>query len=81
MKVAHMSIRSSHATLAADVGRASRPAHGASWFRHVAHLAAVWHARAHQRWQLRTLDERMLKDVGLSRADVDAEATKPFWRP
>jgi uncharacterized protein YjiS (DUF1127 family) len=81
MKVAHMSIRSSHATLAFDVGRASRPARKASWFRRAVHLAAAWHERARQRRELRSLDVRMLKDVGLTRADVDIEVAKPFWLP
>jgi uncharacterized protein YjiS (DUF1127 family) len=28
-----------------------------------------------------TLDDRMLRDIGLARADVENEAGKPFWRP
>ena len=36
--------------------------------------------RAHQRCRLRELDERALRDMGLSRADVENEAAKPFWR-
>ena len=27
------------------------------------------------------LDERMLKDIGVTRVDVAQEASKPFWRP
>jgi uncharacterized protein YjiS (DUF1127 family) len=27
------------------------------------------------------LDDRMLRDVGLSRSDVDRECTKHFWQP
>jgi uncharacterized protein YjiS (DUF1127 family) len=30
---------------------------------------------------LLTLDDWLLKDIGLSRADVLREALKPFWRP
>jgi uncharacterized protein YjiS (DUF1127 family) len=37
-------------------------------------------ARADQRRALSTLDERMLSDIGLSRADVSAEIAKPCWR-
>jgi uncharacterized protein YjiS (DUF1127 family) len=44
-------------------------------------LLLVWHERARQRRQLETLSDHMLRDIGLSRADVLAEATKPFWRP
>ncbi len=39
-----------------------------------------WRWRSSQREILRTLDDRMLKDVGLSRADIEAELQKPFWR-
>lgn len=41
----------------------------------------LWHERAAQRRQLLMMDDRMLKDIGLTRADIDAEADKPFWRP
>ncbi len=40
-----------------------------------------WQERARQRHQLMALDERMLKDIGLSRADAYREASKPFWLP
>ncbi len=33
-----------------------------------------------QRRALAELDDRMLRDVGLSRADVEREISKPFWR-
>ncbi len=39
----------------------------------------VWQERASQRRALAQLDARMLKDVGLSRAEVDLELRKPFW--
>jgi len=40
-----------------------------------------WYDRAHERAHLRSLDDHMLKDIGISRADVEVEASKPFWRP
>lgn len=40
-----------------------------------------WEERARQRRQLSELDNRMLKDVGLTRADVSRELEKPFWMP
>ncbi len=43
-------------------------------------LLLVWQDRERQRRHLRELDDRMLKDIGLSRADVAHEADKPFWR-
>jgi uncharacterized protein YjiS (DUF1127 family) len=36
--------------------------------------------RARQRRDLALLSEHSLRDIGLSRADVDIEITKPFWR-
>lgn len=41
----------------------------------------VWQERAHQRRHMASLDTRILKDVGLTRGDIDAEIAKPFWRP
>jgi uncharacterized protein YjiS (DUF1127 family) len=38
-----------------------------------------WRARAAERHVMRTLDDRMLRDVGLSRADLERELHKPFW--
>ena len=38
-----------------------------------------WRQLAEERRQLATMDERMLKDIGLSRADVLAESERPFW--
>lgn len=40
----------------------------------------TWQERATQRHALATLDDRILKDVGLGRADVAIEVSKPFWR-
>jgi uncharacterized protein YjiS (DUF1127 family) len=40
----------------------------------------AYYERARQRRALLGLDDRMLKDIGLTRADVDGECRKPFWR-
>ena len=40
----------------------------------------AWHERARQRRVLLTLDDYMLKDIGISRTDAELEANKPFWR-
>lgn len=39
----------------------------------------IWQERAAQRRALRELNDHMLKDIGLSRADAFREADKPFW--
>lgn len=36
--------------------------------------------RRRQRLALMQLDDRMLKDVGLTRSDLQHETEKPFWR-
>lgn len=41
----------------------------------------AWHERARQRWLLSGLDDHMLRDIGLSRADVEGEVSKHFWQP
>lgn len=40
-----------------------------------------WEERRRQRHALSLLSDAMLKDIGLSRADVEVELSKPFWRP
>lgn len=39
-----------------------------------------WAERARQRRALLALDDSMLKDIGVTRADVMRECDKPFWR-
>ncbi len=39
-----------------------------------------WRRRARERGQLARLDERMLRDIGLSRAEAEYIINKPFWR-
>lgn len=36
--------------------------------------------RRKQRQALMGLDDHLLKDIGVSRAEVEREASKPFWR-
>ena len=41
--------------------------------------AIVRYRRQRQRFDLATLDDRMLRDIGVSRTDADRESRKPFW--
>lgn len=41
----------------------------------------VWQVRARQRNHLASLNDHLLKDIGLNRADILRETSKPFWRP
>lgn len=70
-----MRTMSAHAAL-------SRPrfVSGPGFFGRVLATVLLWQARAHERHILGTLDDRMLRDIGLDRADISREADKPFWR-
>jgi len=49
-------------------------------FVRLADILAVGRERRRQRNALARLDHRMLRDIGLTAADVEGEVTKPFWR-
>jgi uncharacterized protein YjiS (DUF1127 family) len=51
-----------------------------NWIQNGVTIALGWWDRARQRHHLLQLDDRLLKDVGLTRADVEGEAAKPFWK-
>lgn len=38
-----------------------------------------WQEMAQQRRRLQALDDRMLRDLGISRADARREGSRPFW--
>ena len=40
----------------------------------------TWTQRSRQRDHLAGLEQRLLADVGLNRADLETEFNKPFWR-
>jgi uncharacterized protein YjiS (DUF1127 family) len=40
----------------------------------------TWSERVHQRRALRELSGHLLQDLALSKADIEAEAQKPFWK-
>ena len=58
----------------------SRPVVPGGWLAHAYEEVLSWLERSRQRRQLSQLGDHMLKDIGLTRADVDAETSKPFWR-
>jgi uncharacterized protein YjiS (DUF1127 family) len=39
-----------------------------------------WRQRSRERAELAALDDRMLKDIGLTRTDAEFLSNKPFWR-
>lgn len=42
--------------------------------------AFVRYRRQQQRTNLAMLDDRMLRDMGISRLEAERESRKPFWR-
>lgn len=46
----------------------------------VATTLSLWAERERSRRELEELSEYTLRDIGLTRADVWREATKPWWR-
>lgn len=48
--------------------------------RRIAAAVTAWRDRARERDVLAGLDERLLNDIGVTRADVMREVSKPFWR-
>jgi uncharacterized protein YjiS (DUF1127 family) len=40
----------------------------------------AWQQRYELRQQLLAMDDRLLEDIGFTRADARREAAKPFWR-
>jgi uncharacterized protein YjiS (DUF1127 family) len=43
-------------------------------------LIARWIERTRQRQALATLDDRILRDIGITRVEAARECEKPFWR-
>ena len=41
----------------------------------------TWLQRDRDRRALQALDDRLLRDIGVSRSEVEGEIAKPFWRP
>jgi len=46
----------------------------------IAHTLSVWRTRIRDRQRFAALEQRDLRDLGLSRTDVEHELAKPFWR-
>ncbi|MBR1144904.1 DUF1127 domain-containing protein [Bradyrhizobium sp. AUGA SZCCT0431] len=81
--------RSTPRTPATHEPAAAVPAHAvvtprASWHLILGLIVAIvreWRHRSVARRELASLDERMLRDIGLDPGTVDYEASQSFWRP
>ena len=59
-----------------EAGRAVKNALAASLL-----ALLIWQERARQRARLSDLDDRVLKDMGMTRSDAIRESDKAPWRP
>jgi uncharacterized protein YjiS (DUF1127 family) len=60
-------------------GRVRKPAPGRFFARVIATLGE-WRRRSRDREKLAIFDDRMLNDIGLTRAEAEFLGHKPFWR-
>jgi uncharacterized protein YjiS (DUF1127 family) len=65
-------VRREHATRTRRTGHARRPPIFAK--------LRLWRRRAKERAELASLDDRMLADIGIGRAEAQFLSDKPFWR-
>jgi uncharacterized protein YjiS (DUF1127 family) len=49
-------------------------------FAAICRLIGAWIERSRQRKALATLDDYLLRDIGITRVDAARECDKPFWR-
>jgi uncharacterized protein YjiS (DUF1127 family) len=56
------------------------PAHNLNIFKGLWKILVTWQQRIAYRQHLLELDERLLRDIGISRYDALKEAAKPFWK-
>jgi uncharacterized protein YjiS (DUF1127 family) len=52
----------------------------AGTFTALGQIFQTWRQRARERDELARLDERSLRDLGLSTGVIEFELNKPFWR-
>lgn len=76
-----MTIREATFGAGASAAGAAKALGAALWTlpERVADTLYEWQRRASERHNLRQLNDHMLRDIGLSRADVERESGKPFW--
>jgi uncharacterized protein YjiS (DUF1127 family) len=75
----HMVAIHGHATRTRSGQRQAVLALGDAW-EHASATFHEWRRRSRERAELAALDDRTLKDIGLTRADAEFLSNKPFWR-
>ena len=58
----------------------SRGASQAGFVTRLSDTVMTWLDRARQRRHLAELDDRMLRDIGLNRGEVETEISRRFWQ-
>ena len=66
---------------AAHAGRLARKHRGWARLAGAARVVRFWLARSRQRRALATLDDHLLRDIGLTRDAARRECAQPFWKP
>jgi uncharacterized protein YjiS (DUF1127 family) len=69
------SSNAAQANIEVNAANPSLPIAAAIWRRII-----LWRAHAAERQQLLAMDERMLRDIGITRYDARAEAARSYWR-
>ena len=64
----------------AEQAAATRPDRG-SFLQRCLTTLHLWRQRAAERRALAALDDRLLADIGVTRADAERECAQPFWCP
>ena len=59
-----------------DMAETSR---GTPWLTHVINRLKHWQACRRERQQLNAMSDHMLKDIGLTRVDVQRECSRSCW--
>ncbi|NQU60298.1 MAG: hypothetical protein HQ512_04140 [Rhodospirillales bacterium] len=73
----HLASRSGSLTLSGYFSRITNWALGLP--RAILNILIHWQRRAEDKDRIRKLDDRLLRDVGLTRYDLKEELEKPFW--
>jgi uncharacterized protein YjiS (DUF1127 family) len=58
---------------------ASFRAHRSSRWGELNHVLGEWWQHLRSRYELESLDDSLLRDIGLSRGEAGFEASKPLW--
>ena len=60
-------------------GRGAPPRTDRPW-RRTLNTLRLWQQRTRGRQQLREFDDHLMRDIGITRLQAEAEDAKPFWR-